>query len=254
MCDTHSADPALPNSPGEDEQQRPAPYPPSIEDAEHPSQPPSPTQSVLTLPEKKDESLWYEKSCRPVILQLIQGRTMAQVQSLVESEQRLKYAILQQLKLRQMDELDKGLGFLNLEPVEGYSKQDSIYDQDAAVETLNSWSLVRSPGSLNGSQTSITSTTSQSSATISMASQVSDSHLNDVEQSAEVFLQDLAQGKRALSRIEKGSLWAKVQVKSSLKGDARGLHDAMDTAMKQLRTAQRDMGTIGFCEFHTLCP
>jgi hypothetical protein len=85
-----------------------------------------------------------------------------------------------------------------------------------------------------------------------MSSQVSDSHLNDVQQSANMLLQSLQEGHEELLILERGKILSKFGGAkiSPLRGEARRLEKAMKEVVVLLQDKRPNMETIGFCEYH----
>ncbi|KAL6399960.1 hypothetical protein AUP68_17370 [Ilyonectria robusta] len=200
------------------------------------ARPLSHTDSIRTIRLEKDYSLWHEKSCRPLIVQIIRGQTTGGVQRLMESERLLKEALRHQIELRQEEDRTLDLSFLSF----------SSFVSDVELHSADGQLYVESLKSLDTSRTSLSSETSRHS-TGSFASQVSDSGLNDLEQSAEVLLQDLQEGKATLLRREQGRTLSVIRKFTPLMGEAQELHDALNAAISQVRGARPDMASMGFC-------
>lgn len=185
-----------------------------------------------------DYRLWHEKPCRQFLIQCIKGLSTSFVDSLIDSPEQLRNFLSPCIEQRQVGELDKGLGFLNLS---NYSP-GNLPDDSSIITALK----VRD---MRNDDVSIISTSSQSS-TNSFATQVSDSFLNDLQQSAELFLRDLQLANEDLLAIEGGGFLSKFKgIKALyLNGEAKMLQNAFRELEATLRNARSDMETIGFCK------
>ncbi|KAH6967933.1 hypothetical protein BKA56DRAFT_597422 [Ilyonectria sp. MPI-CAGE-AT-0026] len=204
------------------------------------ARPLSHTDSIRTIRLEKDYSLWHEKSCRPLIVQIIRGQTTGGVRRLMESERLLKEALRHQIELRQEEDRTLDLNFLSFSSFVSDVEFIPLHSADGQLygESLKS---------LDTSRTSLSSETSRHS-TGSFASQVSDSGLNDLEQSAEVLLQDLQEGKATLLRREQGRTLSAIRKFTPLMREAQELHDALNAAISQVRGARPDMASMGFSD------
>lgn len=193
--------------------------------------PASPTPSSRTLPLDKDHSVWHEQACRPFLLELIHNRTLPEVKLLAASPDILENEAHEELRRRPTKFL-ASLGLL-----------------DGSMNDLQDQALVRNDEDLDITRSSRSSMSSQSS-TNSQSSQLSDSNLNDVQQSILVMLEDLNQGCEELLTLEKGRILSEfgglskiVKMKNSA---AKELQTVFRALMHLLRDAQNNTEGIGF--------
>lgn len=199
--------------------------------------------SIITLPLKDGSfySRWHETSCRPVLLEFIQNRTMVEINFLTRSNQMLTNELFQYLKQRLAKETGRSMHFLDL-------RKPTIWDENELESQETSFD--DHPTFIGVARSSPSSHSSLNS----ISSQVSDSCLNDVQQSAEMLLRGLRDGHEVLITLEKGKILSKLgRVKPEkiirLKGDAKILQKAMNEMMAMLRGARTIMESIGFSEY-----
>ena len=215
----------------------------------------SPTDSFRTLrpelcfvgrknstssPDSRDFSRWHER-CRPFLLETIQRRTERDIQCLDQCSDNLGEYILQQLAERNRRDYDN-LSFLDLGP--------SIR-VDIRLRRMGP----RSPVDVDTESISRLSTSSQTSVN-SMSSQVSDSFLNDVQQSADALLQSLRLGMAELASLERGARMSSILTRGLFRPSAFADHDkvkALKDAIYEVESIvnyyQQDIYTIGFRKF-----
>lgn len=175
-------------------------------------------------------SLWHER-CRPSLLQAIQQRTEKDVQALIACPSDLKRFLRDRVMERDASD---DLSFLELASPEA--------------------SLIFMADTLSISRSSIASTSSQASAS-SLSSQVSDSVLNDVQQSADALLESLRIGRKQMEAFEESHGFLG-KIRRLLRKDQPAtpltpLEAAMDEMTKVIRQYLPEMHTIGFREFNT---
>ncbi|EPE36512.1 hypothetical protein GLAREA_08675 [Glarea lozoyensis ATCC 20868] len=177
--------------------------------------PASPTPYNHTLPFNKDYTIWHEQACRPFLLDLIRNRTLSEVKSLAALPDILEDEVHKEL-LRRPQELLASLDLLNDEDLEIIGR----------------------------------SSTSSSSSTNSQSSQVSDSDLNDVQQSIEIMLQDLNQSYEDFLVVEKGRVLYRFEGQSKIVElkipVAKELYTEFRELTKLLIDAQQDTVELGF--------
>ena len=179
----------------------------------------SPAASTLTLPLGKDLSLWHEKSCRPFLLEFMQNRTMLEIEQFTQATNVLEFELTQYLTKKLKGSKEK-MRFLDFEVT---NRPELLQMPD--IDELYSMELSTFPSSASSSRSSLNS----------ISSQISDSELNDVQQSILEFLKDLNEAKESLFHLEwKYSLkFAKSSL--SLKGDAKMLHSNFKELANLLR-------------------
>jgi hypothetical protein len=193
--------------------------------------PASPTPSSRTLPFGKDYTVWHEQACRPFLLELIHNQTLPEVKSLAASPDVLENEAHEELRRRPAKFL-ASLGLL-----------------DGSMNDLQDQALVKNDEDLEITRPSRSSTSSQSS-TNSQSSQLSDSDLNDVQQSILVMLEDLNQGCEELLTLEKGRILSKfgglskiVELKNPV---AKELQTVFWAVIQLLCDAQNNTVGMGF--------
>jgi hypothetical protein len=193
--------------------------------------PASPTPSSRTLPFGKDYTVWHEQACRPFLLELIHNQTLPEVKSLAASPDILENEAHEELRRRPAKFL-ASLGLL-----------------DGSMNDLQDQALVKNDEDLEITRPSRSSTSSQSS-TNSQSSQLSDSDLNDVQQSILVMLEDLNQGCEELLTLEKGRILSKfgglskiVELKNPV---AKELQTVFWAVIQLLCDAQNNTVGMGF--------
>ena len=96
------------------------------------------------------------------------------------------------------------------------------------------------------------SATSSRSSLNSISSQVSDSRLDDVQQSITELLKDITEAREDLLVLEKGRVWSRLgKMSLSLKGAAKELDEHFKTLSSLLRKTYDTEG-IGFCKSSAL--
>lgn len=196
-----------------------------------PERSPSPANSVQTL-RPRDLSRWLQ-CCQPFLLEIIQYRSERDILTLTQRNDERKQLILQWLVDRNRPR-NEDLAFLELRPLDDI---DPPKKQDRGVN-VNASAFRRS---FTGSQTSVNS----------ISSQVSNSDLNDVQQSAQALVQSLRLG----LAVAKACDGRRDRLVSTILQSARydraklvQLQNAMHKAEQMITYYQKEMPTIGFCK------
>lgn len=195
----------------------------------------SPTASLLTLPRSRpatpqgeliplqDVFNWHRGPCRDVLFQFVQTCTLRDVRQMTESEEILR------------ERLNKFL-------VRRVAEEDDMWFLEFPPRDLRVRQRMRS-----SSRVSVSSSSSTSSK-MSRSSQVSDSDLNDVQQSAEIFRAYLTNARQQLRALERPEYLSKfvTAIEFKLKGHAEELEATINTALGMLRNNYTLMGSYGF--------
>jgi hypothetical protein len=192
----------------------------------------SPTSSLLTLPLGKNLSLWHEVSCRPVLLDFMQNRTMLEVERFTKESELLEAELFQYLSTER-NRRGRNMHFLNL----GLTTERRETKR-GSTEGFYSMDLSTLPSSATSSRSSLNS----------ISSQVSDSQLNDVQQSITEFLKGIVEAREELLVLEKGRVWSKLgKMSVSLKGDAKELDEHFKALTSFLQDTYDTEG-LGYCK------
>jgi hypothetical protein len=220
----------------------------SAQPDEPPLRRPSPTSSLLTLPRVRpaspqeeliplqnvfhDFGLWHRGPCREVLLQFTQAYTLRDIESMTQTEYILRTKLDDFLVQRRAEEL-----------VRRVAEEDAMSFLEFPTRDFQARNRERS-----SSRASVSSSSSSSSQW-SRSSQVSDSDLNDVQQSAEVLRNYLNEASYQLRSLEGGliksqfGLWSRLK---PLEGQPKELEEAINAALKILHDTRSIMADSGF--------
>ena len=204
----------------------------------------SPTPSLRTLKATIDLSQWHEV-CRPVVVDLIQGLPTTEIINLIES-QRLCEAFLTDALLRRFRDRRE---YQMLALPSGYESQAHMLGSGFVIPYTQELGPRRSLDVSSRASIRSHSSASSSSSTTSIASQVSDSNLNDVQQSVELLLRLIDEAQARLKYLEKGRVASKIKhfiTVFPLQGEAKALSLTMKGLSEELRSWFPVMETIGF--------
>ena len=204
----------------------------------------SPTPSLRTLKATIDLSQWHEV-CRPVVVDLIQGLPTIGINKLIESRRLCEDYLTDALLRRFRDRREYQILTLppRSEPQTHWLGNGFLIPYTHEPEPRRSFD-VSSRASISSK-----SSASSSSSTTSIASQVSDSNLNDVQQSVELLLRLIDEAQARLKSLEKGRIASKIKhflAAFPLQGEAKVLSLAMKALSEELRDSFPAMETIGF--------
>lgn len=202
--------------------------------------PPSPPASIRTLKIRVDYSQWHE-ICRPVVVSTVQGLTRSKIGDMTQDhdlrEKYLREALSYWIRL------DPRCTHLTLSPISQVLKSSISYPY-ALYPSIDPQYTKSQVLADNLSSVSINSHSSSTS----IASQVSDSNTNDVQQSAEMLFRIVKNAQSLLRSVETGSLAAKLKVMAALlplRGEAKTLWQSMENLSINIQNSRELMGMIG---------
>lgn len=214
--------------------------PPSDNDEFPAPTPPSPPASIRTLKIRVDYSQWHE-ICRPVVVSAIQGLTRSKISDMTQYHDLREKYLMEAFGYR--IRLNPHCTILTLSPFPQLLTSSISYPYALYPDIDSQYG--GSP--VLADNLSSISVDSHSSST-SIASQVSDSNANDVQQSAEMLLRIVKDAENLLMSVEKGSLAAKFKVIAAmlpLRGEAKTLWDSMKNLSINIQDSLELMGMIG---------
>ncbi|KAH8734140.1 hypothetical protein BGZ61DRAFT_566473 [Ilyonectria robusta] len=136
---------------------------------------------------------WAKRCCRQFLLDIMQRRTERDIRILTQPSNDLKHFIMQKMKDRDRKEGNDAPSL---------NRANGVHDDNPSTSP---WRYARSEADSDSTSISWASVSSQTSTT-SLASQMSDSFLNDVQQSVNLLLQSLREGEKRLSSIETSNI------------------------------------------------